>query len=546
MKNILLVEPAYKNKYPPMGLMKISTYHKRQGDEVVFVKGIDKSVENRVWDRIYVTTLFTFDFDISIKTINHYKSVVDSCSNIFVGGIMASLMKNKVIEETGLPEENIIAGLLTDSSLIGDKKSVNIDILPLDYDILDMTDYEYPAGDNYFAYMTRGCPNRCAFCAVPILEPEFKVTNNILTQLNNIDYMYGAKQNLLLMDNNILNAPNLSELIDDLCHAGFSKGSFYIDPGVYDVVMRRFYRGDRSIYLNKKLAKYLEGMKKRIPKGEKRDAFLGLLLDAEMVEDYATYMLEVEDKLRPLVEKYKSKSKKMRSVDFNQGIDARLITDDNMRLLAKLAIKPLRIAFDNISFENKYVKAVKLAHKHGIDEISNYILFNFKDKPEDLYKRLECNIRLNQELGIKIFSFPMKYSPIERTDRLYVGQHWNLKYLRAISAILHVTQGVVAAGTSFFYKAFGNNIQEFFEILAMPREMIMYRFYFEGTGQTAEWKELFHALSPTDKDELIKFTSQTTTEMRQAKCTEKFRSILPYYFLKYKDEINTSQIYKDN
>ena len=42
---VLLVEPNYKNKYPPMGLMKISTYHKILGDEVRFVKGFDNSVD---------------------------------------------------------------------------------------------------------------------------------------------------------------------------------------------------------------------------------------------------------------------------------------------------------------------------------------------------------------------------------------------------------------------------------------------------------------------------------------------------------------------
>lgn len=40
-KNILLIEPAYRNKFPPLGLMKIATYHRQRGDRVVFAKGRD-------------------------------------------------------------------------------------------------------------------------------------------------------------------------------------------------------------------------------------------------------------------------------------------------------------------------------------------------------------------------------------------------------------------------------------------------------------------------------------------------------------------------
>ncbi len=39
MRNVLLIEPNYKNKYPPIGLMKLATYHKMLGDNVVFYKG---------------------------------------------------------------------------------------------------------------------------------------------------------------------------------------------------------------------------------------------------------------------------------------------------------------------------------------------------------------------------------------------------------------------------------------------------------------------------------------------------------------------------
>ena len=38
-RNILLIEPGYKNKYPPIGLMKIATYHRTLGDKVTFYKG---------------------------------------------------------------------------------------------------------------------------------------------------------------------------------------------------------------------------------------------------------------------------------------------------------------------------------------------------------------------------------------------------------------------------------------------------------------------------------------------------------------------------
>ena len=530
---VLLVEPNYKNKYPPMGLMKISTYHKMLGDEVRFVKGVDPNVDAAVWDRIYITTLFTFDFSISEETILHYMRLVDDVSSLYVGGIMASLMPENIVEATGIDRSHILTGLFTDTSVVGDNNDINVDQLPLDYDILEDVNYKYPAGDNYFAYTTRGCPNHCSFCAVPILEPNFHVTNNIVEQIRVIDQKYGPKQHLLLLDNNVLNTPNLESLVNDLCAAGFGRGAKYVDPGTYNIVMMRYHNGDRAEFLDKKMIAYLDKLKKRIKSPEKLDTFLQIVIGAEEAEDYAGYMLEHEDELSPIVEKYRSKTPKARYLDFNQGVDGRKINDDNMTQLARLAIKPLRIAFDDIKLKDTYCAAVRTAHRHGIKEISNYILFNYKDKPEDLYERLKINIELNRELGIQIFSFPMKYSPINRTDRSYIGVNWTKKSIRAISAILQVTKGVVAAGSDFFYKAFGNTLEEYFELLAMPRELIMFRHHFEENGTTAEWKKLYQSMSDEQKKELMEFTSHTVAELKQTPCPEQFREILPYYLIKY-------------
>ena len=211
-----------------------------------------------------------------------------------------------------------------------------------------------------------------------------------------------------------------------------------------------------------------------------------------------------------------------------------------MAQLARLAIRPLRIAFDDIKLKEKYCSAVRTAHRHGIREISNYILFNYKDKPEDLYERLRINIELNKELGIQIFSFPMKYSPIDRTDRNYIGENWTKKSIRAISAILQVTKGVVAAGSNFFYKAFGNSLDEYYELLAMPRELIMFRSYFEENGITAQWRKLYRAMSNEQKKELMSFVSHTVSELKSIPCPDQFKEILPYYLIKHDGKVKAS------
>ena len=127
----------------------------------------------------------------------------------------------------------------------------------------------------------------------------------------------------------------------------------------------------------------------------------------------------------------------------------------------------------------------------------------------------------------------MKYSPIDQIDRNYIGKNWTKKSLRAISAILQVTKGVVAAGSDFFYKAFGNTLEEYLDLLAMPRELIMFRFHFEENGITAQWKMLYDKLSAEQKEELLEIVSHSVSELRNMTWPEQFKEILPYYLIKY-------------
>ena len=43
-RKVLLIEPDYKNKYPPIGLMKLATYYRMVGDDIRFYKGDMRSL----------------------------------------------------------------------------------------------------------------------------------------------------------------------------------------------------------------------------------------------------------------------------------------------------------------------------------------------------------------------------------------------------------------------------------------------------------------------------------------------------------------------
>ncbi|MDR2126035.1 MAG: hypothetical protein LBP63_04310, partial [Prevotellaceae bacterium] len=429
-RNILLIEPNYKNKYPPIGLMKIATYHRKLGDNVVFFKGnlkslvvnlltkdciqklenIDNSInwntkfesifnyietgkliyldninldkcsfqnllklalegskkcyKNKLYkkeplfDRVYIATLFTFYWKITIETINFAKTLVKSDKDVFVGGISATLLYEDMIKETGIKP---IRGLLNKPGMLDKNNKIIVDTLPLDYSILDETNYKYPASNAYYGYMTRGCIRECPFCAVPTLEPEFCDYIPMKQKIEETKSIFGEQRNLLLLDNNVLASPRFPEIIQEIIDCGFAKNATITESNEYEIALKNLKNGTNDNAYIKKLFELNLLLLNRL-RGNTKQIFYNFLSDNFLLSFHTATkenLLKIANEILLLYSKYFRKLPKQRYVDFNQGVDARLFTEEKTKLLSQIAIQPLRIAFDNMKTYPQYDNAIR-------------------------------------------------------------------------------------------------------------------------------------------------------------------------------------------
>jgi len=484
-KNILLIEPGYKNKYPPLGLMKIAQYHGPRGkrDHVRFIKGEDRTVLTTAWDRIYVTTLFSFEFPRISQSIDFALYVANGhAEKVFVGGIAASLMHERFLAEPRWCGIRFIKGLLGQAPAISlqlddfseelysdDVMGTPIEDLIPDYSILDQISYRYPVNDAYFGYASRGCIRKCSFCGVPKLEGDQRDVAPLTLLVRQVDQLYGPKKDLTLMDNNIVASSRFKEIIAEIRDLGFTPGA-------------KLNRG-------------------RVPV--------------------------------------------QRRVDFNQGVDARILCKDPvyLRELATICLKPLRIAFDHWGLRKPYEQAIRYAHEFGLHELSNYMLYNFHDSPADLYYRMRLNVELNKQLDIRIWSFPMRYQPTDLEDRSHIGEKWTRYQLRSLQIILQATHGVVSGAPEFFRRAFGESEEAFQDLLLWPHKFTFNRDWYEKFGGQVEFDEFkskFSLLSPAEKAELLDLVSSTDPRnfklLREKTKNKKVRETLRFYLPMTKSE----------
>jgi hypothetical protein len=114
-------------------------------------------------------------------------------------------------------------------------------------------------------------------------------------------------------------------------------------------------------------------------------------------------------------------------VDFNQGLDARLLTAYHAGRLAELDLAVARLAWDRTDDESAVMQAIDMLNRAGIGNrrIQVYVLFGFEDSPEDALYRFEVlkakKIRMNA----------MRYQRLRALTRNdYVAPGWTERQLR--------------------------------------------------------------------------------------------------------------------
>ncbi len=159
------------HNFPNHALMKISNFHKYQGDSVEWYSGIDH------YDKVYMSKVFTFTPD---------DNRVIYADEVVKGG-------------TGYNLNNLPIG---------------IEALLPDYSI-------YPMYNEAYGFLTRGCIRKCPWCIVP------KKEGGIIPYRDIEDVLQG-RRSAILMDNNILacdyGLEQIEKIIKLKCKVDFNQG----------------------------------------------------------------------------------------------------------------------------------------------------------------------------------------------------------------------------------------------------------------------------------------------------------------------------------
>ena len=308
--NVLLVEPAYYARYPPLGLLKLATYHQLQGDTVELVRGCQPVASKP--DQIHVTSLFTYAWEPVHQAVAYYKKAFPN-AKLTLGGIYATLMPDHA-KKSGADE--IHHGLFEEAE----------DLLP-DYSLVP----EWQPASIVFSH--RGCVRNCPYCAVPVLEPKRGPIRSIR------HLVHPRHTKVILWDNNTLGMASWRDLVAELKEIGLP-------------------------------------------------------------------------------------------VDFNQGLDARFITEEVAQEFKGLRLSPVRMAYDVPGERKALERAIPALERAGFRRrrMIIYVLYNFEDSPEEFLERVKDLL----EWGV--VAYPMRFEPLESLKKnQHIGPKWTAEQLEMVA-----------------------------------------------------------------------------------------------------------------
>lgn len=177
-----------KNPFPNLPLMKLSAWHKKQGDTVEWY---DPMFSGHM-DKVYVSKVFSFSPD--------YEYPIDADEVVYGGsGFAISMVDGKEVYNKDL-----------DVSL-----PYEIEHIYPDYELYGITDTAY-------GFMQRGCPRNCGFCHVAQMQgiKAHKVAD--------LSEFWNGQKNIVLLDPNISACTEwrdlFQQLIDSKACVDFSQG----------------------------------------------------------------------------------------------------------------------------------------------------------------------------------------------------------------------------------------------------------------------------------------------------------------------------------
>ena len=128
-------------------------------------------------------------------------------------------------------------------------------------------------------------------------------------------------------------------------------------------------------------------------------------------------------------------------VDFNQGLDIRLLSEENVALLKRVKTKQLRFAFDDMAYEKALRKGIELMINSGLNprRLSFYLLVGFPGD-ETAIERMKILASYNVDV------YPMVYKGVDGKepkrrilysgDILWHGNRRNInKFLRLVGRL---------------------------------------------------------------------------------------------------------------